>query len=107
MLSNNRKLTHPFVIGELACGNLPERSKALTWFRRIPGVPVAHPSEVMALIESKRLFGRGLGWIDVNLIAAALLDGCALWTLDNALRQAAADSGVRAHSPTITKPWIH
>ena len=101
MLSEEEALIHPFVIGELACGNLRQRPKTLEWFRLIPSVRVAEPDEVLALIEGKRLYGLGLGWIDVNLLASALVDNCTFWTLDNALRQAAAKAVLRIYPATV------
>ncbi|HXD22555.1 MAG TPA: PIN domain-containing protein [Gemmatimonadaceae bacterium] len=83
---------HPFVLGELACGTLARRSETLSSLRALPHVDVADDDEVMRLLESSRLWGRGLGWIDVHLLAAAKLGGAVLWTLDTALARAAAAS---------------
>lgn len=94
-------LMHPFIVGELACGNLPSRSKLLFDFASIERVSTAQADEVLILVDVNRLYGRGLGWTDVNLLASALIHKCALWTLDNALRKAAVDVGVRIHSPTV------
>lgn len=85
---------HPFVIGELACGTLREREVILDLLARLPSVPVARHGEVLALIESRRLMGTGLGWVDVNLLASALLEGVQIWTLDRPLREAATSLGV-------------
>jgi predicted nucleic acid-binding protein len=92
---------HPFIVGELACGNLPNRSRLLLDFASIERVSTAQAEEVLILVDVNRIYGRGLGWTDVNLLASALLHKCALWTLDNALRKAAVDVGVRVHSPTV------
>lgn len=101
MVSNEQILIHPFIIGELACGNLRKRSETLEWLHRIPLLSVAHPYEVMALIERKRLYGLGLGWTDISLLASAAVENCTLWTLDKALQQATAKAGVRTYSPTV------
>lgn len=85
---------HPFVIGELACGTLRNREAILDLLARLPSVPVAQHGEALAFVESRRLMGKGLGWIDVNLLASALLGGVELWTLDRALRAAAVSLGV-------------
>ena len=94
ILADGAVLLHPFVAGELACGNLSHREDILADLARLPGAPLATIDEVLALIETHRLFGRGLGWIDVNLLASALLAGSALWTLDKVLRAAAPITGV-------------
>jgi predicted nucleic acid-binding protein len=76
---------HPFVIGELASGNLMRRAELLSLLGALPQAPQAHHDEVLALIASKRLMGRGLGWVDVHLLASALLGRTSLWTLDRRL----------------------
>ena len=88
---------HPFVIGELALGNLGNRSEILTLLEDLPGVEVARHEEVMAFIEKRNLPGRGLGYVDVHLLASALLSGVALWTEDKRLAQAA--EGLEFHYP--------
>ena len=60
----------------------------------LPSVRLATDSEVLHLIEKKRLWGRGLGWVDVHLLASALLSHCRLWTLDKRLARAADDLGL-------------
>jgi predicted nucleic acid-binding protein len=87
-------LTHPFVIGELACGNLARRDEVLGLLAALPRAPEATHAEALALVAEARLAGRGLGWIDVHLLAAALLAGARLWTGDRALAAAAARLGV-------------
>ena len=96
LLEDGSVLTHPFVIGELACGNLSNRSEILENFASLPAAVSAGSDEVLALIESRRLWGRGIGWIDAHLLASALLSHCPLWTLDKQLKQVAAGAGVRA-----------
>jgi predicted nucleic acid-binding protein len=81
---------HPFVLGEIACGNLRSRSQTLHMLARLPSSVSASNDEVLAMLEQHRFFGRGLGWVDVHLLASARLTGCRLWTLDNPLRDAAA-----------------
>ena len=79
-------LTHPFVIGEVACGSLPDRAEVLKSFELLPSAPVAGHAEVLHLLEQQRLWGRGVTWIDMHLLASALITGCRLWTLDQRLR---------------------
>jgi predicted nucleic acid-binding protein len=93
-LSEGLVLTHPFVSGELACGNLKERALTLSHLHALPEAVTATSSEVLKLIEDRRLWGRGLGWIDAHLLASALLSNCWLWTLDNSLARAAREMGL-------------
>jgi predicted nucleic acid-binding protein len=86
--------THPFVIGELACGNLHNRSFTLTQLAKLPRAPLAKEPEAHYLLDSGRLWGKGLGWIDVHLIVSAKLARWSLWSADRALREAAARAGV-------------
>lgn len=81
---------HPFVIGELACGNLKNRSETLSLLRKLPMAIVAEHNEVMELIDSRSLMGKGLGYIDVHLLASAILTRISLWTLDRNLAETAA-----------------
>ena len=90
MLAAKRVLIHPFVIGELACGNFSNRERILADLQLLPNSVPADHADVVHLIETHRLWGRGVGWIDCHLLASALLSGCGLWTLDAAMRRAAA-----------------
>lgn len=87
--------SHAFVIGELACGNLRSRREILDLLAHLPSVPVAADHEVHQIIESHRLMGRGIGWVDVHLLGAAAIASAELWTLDRALREAARRIGLR------------
>jgi predicted nucleic acid-binding protein len=85
---------HPHVSGELACGNMKNRTTVLSDLNTLPRSEVATNSEVLHLIEDRKLWGRCLGWIDVNLLASALLSKCRLWTFDKQLERAARDLGL-------------
>jgi len=77
--------SHPFVIGELACGNLARRSEVLQWLEALPQAPLVNHEEVREFIETHRLNGRGLGWVDVHLLASARLGRLPFWTVDKRL----------------------
>lgn len=94
LLENTAVLTHPFVIGELACGNLKDRVQYLNSLQKLPRAQFVKDTEVLELVERKKLWGRGIGWIDMHLLASALVTGYTLWTLDHALKQAAIENGV-------------
>lgn len=90
-------LTHPFVIGEIACGNLKNRMRILADLKVLPSVVNATNEEALRLIEERKLWGRGIGWIDAHLIASTLLSNCRLWTLDRQLDGAAGRAGVKLY----------
>jgi len=86
--------THPFVIGELSCGNLKNRKAILELLAEVPRVTLAEHEEVLELVESRKLMGNGIGWMDAHLLASALLSGTPLWTADKKLRSLSAVLGV-------------
>jgi predicted nucleic acid-binding protein len=94
LLEDGLVWTHPYVIGELACGNLANRTEVLALLDTLPLVPVADHEEVLAFVESRRLMGRGLGWIDVHLLASAVLASLPLRTSDKRLSTAAHELGL-------------
>ena len=94
LLYEEQVLCHPFVIGELACGTLRNRQEILGALRALPAASVAEHEEVLRFLGMRRLYGRGLGWVDAHLLASALLTGCTLWTLDKPLRKAAVALGL-------------
>ena len=95
LLGQGRVVSHPFVVGELACGQLANRSEILSLLRALPAAPLADHDEALTMLDQHRLMGRGLGWIDVHLLAAAMLAACSLWTLDRRLAVAVEAVGVR------------
>lgn len=82
--------THPFVIGELLCGNLSRRREIIRLLEALPAAPVADHQEAPRFLDLHRLQGCGFGWIDVHLLAAARLAGVPLWTLGKRLAKVAA-----------------
>jgi len=85
---------HPLVIGELAGGSMPDREEILALLEELPRPKVSSHVEALAFIEQKKLWGVGLSYIDVHLLAAALLSNIGLWTADKHLRAAANALGV-------------
>lgn len=87
--------THPFVVGELACGRMRERDEVLGLLRSLPVGPVATDDEALQYIDFHQLMGRGIGFIDVHLLAStALAEGMLLWTRDRRLAEVAAERGM-------------
>lgn len=91
LLELNMVFIHPWVIGELACGNLRNRTDLLEHLSNLNRVTKASDSEVMTFVERNKLYGRGAGWVDLHLLAAAILTNCPFWTLDRRLSQIALD----------------
>jgi predicted nucleic acid-binding protein len=97
LLSEALVFVHPFVVGELACGDLRNRALIMGDLEALPSAVSATHEEVMRLIEDRRLWGLGIGWVDGHLLASALLSNCQLWTLDTRLVRAAAVAGVKLY----------
>jgi predicted nucleic acid-binding protein len=95
LLNEASVLMHPFVLGELACGNLRQRVQILNDLEDLPQAVAATHEETLALMDSHKLWERGIGWIDAHLIASALLSHCRLWTLDERVKRAAGEAGAR------------
>ncbi|MCY3931699.1 MAG: PIN domain-containing protein [Acidobacteria bacterium] len=92
-------LCHAMVVGELACGHLPERDRFLEQLKGLPALKTLSADDLLALIERHAWMGKGIGYVDANLLGAVLADGNAtLWTTDRKLRQLAEELGI-AHVP--------
>jgi len=89
LLNVGEVVCHPFIAGELACGNLRNRTIILSLLEALPMAAAVEHGEVLAFIESQQLMGKGLGYIDMHLLASAILSQLPLWTLDKRLKQAA------------------
>lgn len=90
---------HPFIIGELACGNLQNREEILSLLKALPQAVQAEQTEVLQFIEHHRLMGLGLGYIDAHLLASALLTPVYVWTMDKKLKDAALSLNISYKSP--------
>ena len=101
VLERGRVLMHPFVIGELACGNLSNRAELLRLLGDLPRAKVARFDEVLAFIEMHTLMGRGIGYVDAHLLAATALEGDAsLWSRDRRLDGIARELGLATSEPS-------
>lgn len=94
LLEDGLVITHSFVLGELVCGHLHNRREILTYLDQLVSAPEATSQEARRLVEDHRLFGQGLGWIDVHLLASSRIAGASLWSLDQPLVRAARRLGV-------------
>lgn len=102
LLQSCQVLVHPFVIGELALGGLRPDTQALALLQALPEASVATDPEVLLLIATHNLSGRGIGYVDAHLLAAArLTPGASLWTRDKRLQTAAAHLNVAALPPVV------
>jgi len=93
-LRRREVVMHSFVVGELACGNFANRQATLELLQQLRSVDVAEHDEVMNFIRVRRLHGRGIGYVDAHLLAAAAIAGCRLWTVDKRLNAVAASLGI-------------
>ena len=89
LLENGEVLCHPFIVGELACGSVKNRRELLDLLNALPTAVVAEHDEVMHFLNERQLYGRGLGWVDIHLLASASMSKAMLWTMDRALKLAA------------------
>jgi len=94
LLEAGMVLMHPFVLGEIALGQLRQRAMVLTALGNLSRAVVATEAEVMRLIEAEGLAGSGIGYLDAHLLAAARLSGARVWTRDRRLAAAATRLGI-------------
>ncbi|HEX4113286.1 MAG TPA: PIN domain-containing protein [Stellaceae bacterium] len=90
LLTAGQVLIHPYIIGEIAMGNLRDRDRNLSDLSDLPPASVATDDEVLTLVSRHGLFGQGLGYVDAHLLASTRLTaGAVLWTRDKRLRAVA------------------
>ncbi len=97
LLESGEVLCHPLVIGELACGRMNNRNEILSLLSALPQARIAEDNELLHLVDEHRLYGRGLGWIDIHLLGSGMLTSCELWTSDKALEGASRRLGIAAN----------
>ena len=95
MLESGAVITHRAVMGEIACGSMRHRKSVLDNMRRLTFATDASFDETLVLIDAHKLWGRGLGWSDAQLLAACRLESATLWTRDRVLKSAAISLGVQ------------
>jgi len=90
LLLEGSVVCHPFVIGELACGNIKNRNEIIPLLQALPQAEILEDEEILRFIENKRLMGSGIGLVDIHLLASSLLTNVLLWTADKQLRSVAS-----------------
>lgn len=99
LLEEDQVLIHPWIAGELALGHLgPRRDRVLADLQLLPAAPVISDDETMDFIERRRLYNRGIGWVDAQLLGSALLSDAGFWTLDKPAARAAEALGLLSTS---------
>jgi len=91
LLEQDQVVVHPFILGEIACGNLANRKEIIALLHALPQVAKVEDDELLLFLERHALMGRGIGLIDVHLLASCHLNDCLLWTKDKRLRAIAVD----------------
>ncbi|HOT47112.1 MAG TPA: PIN domain-containing protein [Spirochaetota bacterium] len=94
LLNNTDVAIHPFIIGELACGTMKNREEILNLLQTLDSSPEISLQELLRFIEMNKLQGKGIGFIDINLLASSLLSDCKLWTKDKKLHDVAQKMGI-------------
>ena len=89
LLMNAEVMCHPFIIGELACGNLKNRNEIISLLQSLPMAPTVEFDEFLFFIDRNHMMGKGVGFVDVHLLASAQLAGVLLWTADKKLKSSA------------------
>lgn len=89
LLLDGEVVCHPFIIGELACENIKNRSEILALLQALPKVPIIDLAEYLYCIEQNHLSGTGIGFVDVHLLSSSKLSGIPLWTYDKKLKEIA------------------
>jgi hypothetical protein len=95
MLNDGYAVCHPFIIGELACGNLKNRQEILSLLQALPMAIQAEHEEAITFIDNHQLMGKGLGYIDIHLLASAIITNISLWTIDERLKAVSSTLGVK------------
>ena len=95
LLFHGEVFCHLHIIGELACGNMKNRQEILTLLQELPRPPLVEFDEFLFFVDQNKLHGRGIGFVDIHLLASAKLGQLSLWTGDKRLQAASADLGIK------------
>jgi predicted nucleic acid-binding protein len=95
LLNNGQVMCHPYIVGELACGNMKNRREVLSLLQLLPLATLAKHEEILQFIELNRLMGKGLGYIDLHLSASAVLTRVPVWSYDKKLNEPNEGLGIR------------
>jgi predicted nucleic acid-binding protein len=94
LLEEQLVLVHPFILGEIACGHIKDRHKTLSLLQNLPSLDTVDDDQILHFIEQRRLMGRGVGLIDIHILASCLVQPCLIWTIDRRLRSVAKELDV-------------
>ena len=100
LLEQGLVASHPFIIGELACGGIKNRHEIIGLLNDLPSTDVLDHYEILEFIEYRQIMNKGLGYVDVHLLGSALVSETPLWTFDKALREVADQLSI-AYDPTL------
>jgi predicted nucleic acid-binding protein len=101
LLDQGDVLCHPLIVGEVACGSLRHREEVLALLDQLPKAVVAEHAEVLEFLNLRRLYGKGIGWIDLHLLASVHLSNALLWTADSRVEKVAAELGCAARDNQV------
>ena len=95
LLFNGSVACHPYIIGELACGNIKNRREIISLLQALPQTSLVEFEEYLFFIDQNQLYGKGIGFVDIHLLASAKLTQIPLWTVDKRLRSASAEFNLK------------
>ena len=102
LLNSGEVMCHPYIVGELACGNLNNRHEVLLLLQLLPPATLANHEEILQFIEENQLMGKGLGYVDVHLSASAVLTGVQMWSYDRRLNETNERLGIK-YKPVLRR----
>ena len=101
LLEHGLVICHPYVVAEIACGTPPERQAIINMLADLDSAPVATQNELLAMMNNRKLFGRGCGFVDMSLLASSLIsEKLHIWTVDKRFELIASELGL-AYKPRL------
>jgi predicted nucleic acid-binding protein len=95
LLFDGEVVCHPHIIGELACGNIKNRQEIISLLHALSHTPIVEFEEFLYFIEQNQLHGKGIGFVDIHLLASAKLGQVSLWTAAKKLQSASAELNIK------------